>query len=124
MRTLVFLTESSAAVIQGQAGVYNEIVQAAIAAIQGSAGNITALLNAASGTILRATLTAAGDINTAAAILIQSEINMLAQDIQTINTILQNINATVTIVSTYSRGLNPARTRAIPCKDVPLDVIS
>lgn len=110
--------------IQGQAGVYNEIVQAAIAAIQGSAGNITALLNAASGTILRATLTAAGDINTAAAILIQSEINMLAQDIQTINTILQNINATVTIVSTYSRGFNPARTRAIPCKDVPLDVIS
>lgn len=108
----------------GQASVYTEIAQAAIAAIQGTAGNITALLNSATGTILRATLTATGEINTRAAILIQSEIDMLAQDLQTVQTILQNINATVTIVSTYSRGSNLARTRAVACTDVPLEVIS
>lgn len=110
--------------LAGQASVYTEVAQAAIAAIQGSAGNITALLNTAAGNIARATLTATGEINTRAAILIQSEIDMLAQDLQTVGTILQNINATVTIVSTYSRGSNLAKTRAVVSEDVPLDVIS
>lgn len=90
--------------IAGEANVYTAIAQAAIAAIQGSAANITATLNAAAGNILRATLTATGEINTRAAVLIQSEIDLLAQDLRTIGVILQNINATVTIVSAHSRS--------------------
>lgn len=92
--------------IAGEASVYTEIAQAAIAALRGSAGNLAAALNTAAGNILRATLTATGQINTRAAILIQSEIDMLAKDLQTVATIIQNVNATVTIVSTHSRGLN------------------
>lgn len=89
--------------IAGEANAYTAIAQAAIAAIRGSAANITATLNTASGIILRATLTAAGEINIRAAALIQSEVDLLAQDLQTIGVILQNINATVTIVSSPPR---------------------
>lgn len=110
--------------IQGQTSVYTDIAQAAIAAIKGSAASITATLNTAAGNILKATLTATGEINTRAAILIQSEVDMLAKDLQTVATILQNINATVTIVSTHPRGLELATIWAVACRDTALEIIS
>ena len=96
--------ESSVAVIKNEPNAYTPIAQAAIVAIENSAGNITAALTDAAETILRATTTATGVINTRAAILIQSEVDLLVEGIQTAVTIIQNISATVTVVSTNPRG--------------------
>lgn len=90
--------------IKNEGSVYTALAQAAIAAIENSAANITAALTQASGTIVGATTTAAGDINTRAAILIQSEIDLLVKDVQTVVGIVQGINATVSVVSTFLRG--------------------
>lgn len=90
--------------IKNEPNAYTALAQAAIVAIENSASNITALLGYASKAILGATTTAAGDINTRAAILVQSEVDLLVKDIQTVVTILQNINATVTVVSKHPRG--------------------
>ncbi|KAL1848006.1 hypothetical protein Daus18300_013727 [Diaporthe australafricana] len=90
--------QSSVAVIKGEANVYTALAQAAIAAIEGSAGNVTAALNAATLNILGATTTALGDINTRAAILVQSDVDLLAKDLQMVVTIIRGINATVSVV--------------------------
>lgn len=99
--------------IKNEADVYTAIAQAAIVAIEVSASNITAALSAATANILGATTTALGDINTRAAILIQSDVDLLAKDLQTVVTIIRGINATVTVVSTslgrstFCHGVNP-----------------
>lgn len=86
--------------IRNEPDAYTAIAQAAVVAIRGSLNNITAALSTASGNIIRATTTALGELNTAAANLAQSEVDLLVQELGTIVTILQNINATVTVVST------------------------
>lgn len=97
---LIHASGSSVAVIKAEPNAYTAIAQAAIAAINASARTISTTLTAAAGDIIRATTTATGELNTQVAILAQSEIDLLARDVDTIKNILTNINATVTVVST------------------------
>lgn len=92
--------------IKGEPNAYTAVAQAAIAAINASARKISTALSDATGDIIRATTTATGELNTRVAILAQSEIDLLAKDVDTIKNILTNINATVTVVSTLLRPLN------------------
>lgn len=108
--------------VAGEANVYTALAQQAIADIKGSLANITSAVNAATGAIIGATVNAAGQINTAAAALVQSEVNELAQDLQTIGTIIQGLNATVTIVSTRPRRLKLATTSEIACEAMNSDI--
>lgn len=92
--------------IKGEPNAYTAVAQAAIAAINASARNISTTLTAAARDIIRATTTATGELNTRVAVLTQSEIDLLARDVDTIKNILTNINATVTVVSTLLRPWN------------------
>lgn len=96
--TYIGTIASNVAVIKNEPNAYTAIAQAAIVAIQNSVSNITAALTASAGNIISVTTTALGELNIRAAILAQSEINMLARDIETIKIILTNINATVKVV--------------------------
>lgn len=110
--------------ISNEPDAYTAIAQAAIVALRGSVNNITLALSAASGNIIRATTTALGELNTAAANLVQSEVDLLVQDLGTIVTILQNINATITVVSTHPGNPVPAAIRATTRKDRGLVITS
>lgn len=89
--------------IKNEPNAYTAIAQAAIVAIKNSANNITAAVADSGGNIIRATTTALGELNIRAAILVQSEIDMLARDIDTIKNILTGINATVKVVGRRCR---------------------
>jgi hypothetical protein len=93
-------------VIKNEPNAYTAIAQTAIIAIENSASNITAVLTTAAGNIIGATTTALGELNIRAAILAQSEIDMLAKDIDIIKNILININASVKVVSKRLRHFN------------------
>ncbi|KAG8168499.1 hypothetical protein KVR01_001248 [Diaporthe batatas] len=96
--TYLVTIASSIAVIKNEPNAYTAIAQQAINAIKNSAKNITAALTDSSGNIIRVTTTGLGELNIRAAILVQSEIDMLARDIDTIKNILTNINASVKVV--------------------------
>ena len=110
--------------IKGQPDAYTAIAQAAIAAIEASAGNISAVLTNAAGDIIRATTTATGELNTRAAILVQSEVDLLTRDVETLRTILTNINATVSVVSTNLEIILFIANWAIDNEAMTLDVTS